>query len=137
MFYEIYCELCRKNGMTPSGAAGKIGFNRASVTMWKNTGKAPKQELLVRIADYFGVSTDYLLGKEENKPILSDKDRLDIARDLEALMQKLDSAQTLEFDGDPMSDEARESIRAAMKLGLEAAKLVNKQRFTPNKYRKG
>lgn len=64
MFYDIYCELCQKHGLTPSGAATKIGFNRASVTMWKNTGKAPKQDLLVRIADYFGVSVDYLLGKE-------------------------------------------------------------------------
>ena len=67
MFYEIYCELCQKHGLTPSGAATKIGFNRASVTMWKNTGKAPKQELLMRIAEYFNVSTDYLLGKEEQK----------------------------------------------------------------------
>jgi polyhydroxyalkanoate synthesis regulator protein len=30
--------------------------------MWKNTGKAPKQELLLKIADFFGVTTDYLLG---------------------------------------------------------------------------
>ena len=62
VFYEIYCGLCEKNGLTPSGAAAKIGFNRASVTVWKNTGKAPKQELLLKIADYFGVTTDYLLG---------------------------------------------------------------------------
>ena len=67
MFYDVYCELCQKNGLTPSGAAGKIGFNRASVTMWKNTGKAPKQELLMKIAAYFGVTTDYLLGKETEK----------------------------------------------------------------------
>lgn len=67
MFYDVYCELCRKNGLTPSGAAGKIGFNRASVTMWKNTGKAPKQDLLIKIADYFGVSTDFLLGNETEK----------------------------------------------------------------------
>jgi transcriptional regulator with XRE-family HTH domain len=67
MFYETYCELCQKHGLTPSGAAAKIGFNRASVTMWKNTGKAPKQELLMRIAEYFNVTTDYLLGKEEQK----------------------------------------------------------------------
>lgn len=67
MFYDVYCELCRKNGLTPSGAAGKIGFNRASVTMWKNTGKAPKQDLLIKIADFFGVSTDYLLGTETEK----------------------------------------------------------------------
>ena len=65
MFYDIYCELCQKKGLTPSGAAAKIGFNRASVTMWKNTGKAPKQDLLIRIAEYFGVSVDYLLGTEK------------------------------------------------------------------------
>ena len=67
MFYETYCELCAKNGLTPSGAAAKIGFNRASVTVWKNSGKAPKQELLMKIADYFNVTTDYLLGIEEQK----------------------------------------------------------------------
>lgn len=34
MFYDVYCALCEKNGLTPSGAASKIGFNRASVTVW-------------------------------------------------------------------------------------------------------
>ena len=42
MFYDVYCALCEKNGLTPSGAASKIGFNRASVTVWKNTGKCEK-----------------------------------------------------------------------------------------------
>ena len=35
-----------------------------------------------------------------------------------------------------MTDEARESILAAMKLGLEAAKLKNKEKYTPKKYKK-
>ena len=65
MFYDVYCALCAKNGLTPGGAAAKIGFNRASVTVWKNNGTAPKQELLVKIADFFQVSTDYLLGLEK------------------------------------------------------------------------
>ena len=64
MFYETFCRLCQIHSLTPSGAATKIGFNRASVTMWKNTGKAPKQELLLKIADFFGVTTDYLLGND-------------------------------------------------------------------------
>ena len=68
MFYDIYCALCEKNGLAPSGAASKIGFNRASVTVWKNTGKAPKQDLLLKIADFFGVTTDYLLTGEEKAP---------------------------------------------------------------------
>ena len=61
MFYEIYSQLCREHGLTPSGAAAKIGFNRASVTVWKKSGKAPKEDILLKIAAYFGVSADYLL----------------------------------------------------------------------------
>ena len=69
MFYDIYSELCKNNNLTPSGGAAKIGFNRASVTVWKNTGKPPKQELLLKIANYFNVTTDYLLtGETEKKP---------------------------------------------------------------------
>lgn len=64
MFYDIYRDLCLSRGLTPSGAAEKIGFNRASVTVWKNSGKAPKQELLLKIAAFFGVTTDYLLTGE-------------------------------------------------------------------------
>ena len=41
------------------------------------------------------------------------------------------------FDGDPMSDEARDSIMNAIALGLQAAKLKNKEKYTPKKYRKG
>lgn len=67
MFYDVFCALCVEKGLTPSGAAAKIGFNRASVTVWKNNGTAPKQELLVKIADFFQVSTDYLLGLEKEK----------------------------------------------------------------------
>ena len=66
MFYDVFCALCAENGLTPGGAAAKIGFNRASVTVWKNNGTAPKQELLVKIADFFRVSTDYLLGWKQN-----------------------------------------------------------------------
>ncbi len=51
-------------------------------------------------------------------------------------MAQLDAGGDLMFDGDPMSDEAKESIRAAMRLGLEAAKMKNKERFTPKQYRK-
>lgn len=67
MFYDVYKNLCEKHGLTLSGAATQIGFNRASVTVWKNTGKAPKQDLLLKIADFFNVTTDYLLGNEEQK----------------------------------------------------------------------
>ncbi|MBS5166362.1 MAG: helix-turn-helix transcriptional regulator [Butyricicoccus pullicaecorum] len=72
MFYDVYCALCAQKGLSPSGAATKIGFNRASVTMWKNTGKPPKPELLDKIAAFFNVTTDFLLEKEQKeKPLIN------------------------------------------------------------------
>ena len=69
-------------------------------------------------------------------PTLNKKDERDIARDLEAMMAELENGGDIMFDGDPMSPEARESIVAAVRLGLEAAKAKNKARFTPHKFRK-
>ena len=137
MFYEAFLELCKMRGVRPGRAADEIGINRGTVTSWKKAGYSPRAETLQKIADYFGVSVSYLLGMEtKTAPTLTEKDERDIARDLEGIMAQLDAGGDLMFDGDPMSDEARESIRAAMKLGLEAARLKNKERFTPKKYRK-
>lgn len=74
VFYDIFCELCKNNNLTPSGAANKIGFNRASVTVWKNSGKPPKSDLLNKIADFFEVSTDYLLGNIEKPSNQDDRE---------------------------------------------------------------
>ena len=130
--------LCKERGIPVSRLEKELGFANGYINQLRK-GVFPSNRL-VEIAEYFGVSVDYLVsGTEETKkaPALTDKDKRDSARDLELIMSALDSAGDLQFDGDPMSDEARESIRAAMKLGLEAAKVKNKERFTPRKYRKG
>lgn len=72
----------------------------------------------------------------QKKPALTEKDQRDIAKDLEAMMAQLDGSGDLMFDGNPISDEARASIRSALQVGLEIAKVKNKERFTPKKYRK-
>lgn len=137
MFFDTFDELCKKKGIKPKAAVIEIGLSNSIATKWKKTGATPQGETLNKIANYFGVSTDYLLGnKTEEAPALTKKDERDIARDLEAMMTDLDGNSTLMFDGNPLTEDARESIKAAMKLGLEAAKLKNKERFTPKKYRK-
>nr|DAS94266.1 MAG TPA: repressor protein [Caudoviricetes sp.] len=139
MFYDVYCALCEKNGLTPSGAASKIGFNRASVTVWKNTGKAPKQELLLKIADYFGVTTDYLLTGEETKkvPTLTPKDERDIERRLSEVLEELERGQDgLMFSGEAMDETTRELLAASLRNSMEIGKTLAKKKYTPKKYRK-
>lgn len=136
MFFDRFRQLCEEKGISIYKAAIEIGLNRAAANKWKS-GSIPNGQTLAKLADYFGVTNDYLLGKEpENAPTLTKKDERDIARNLEKIMADLENSGDLMFDGDPMSDEARDSIRSALKLGLEAAKLKNKETYTPKKYRK-
>lgn len=45
--------------------ADKLGVKKQSVSNWENDNIMPSVDMLERIADYFKVSTDYLLGREE------------------------------------------------------------------------
>lgn len=140
MFYDRFEELCNKKGVSPSKAAIDAKINKSTVTYWKNNPTSkPTGQVAEKLCSYFEITMSELYGdsiKEEKWPILTKKDEHDIARDLESIMAKLEGGGDMMFDGDPMTDEARESIMAAMKLGLQAAKVKNKERFTPKKYRK-
>lgn len=65
MFYDLYCELCKKKDVTPTRAALEIGLSKSTPTAWKKQGITPQAAQLQKIADYFGVSVDYLCGKKE------------------------------------------------------------------------
>lgn len=158
--YKRIESLCKERGINITQMCREADIPRGNLTDLKmGRTAALSTKSLGKISAYFSVSLDYLLGNvsdpffhldndrilqeinsyEDDAPAASSltaRDRRDIARDLERIMEALDTAGDLQFDGDPMSDEARESIKAAMKLGLEAAKVKNKERFTPRKYRK-
>lgn len=67
MFWKIFLELCEKNNIKPTAVVVKLNLSRGSVTHWK-AGKVPKTPALIKIADYFNVSVEYLLGKEDAIP---------------------------------------------------------------------
>ena len=67
MFFDIFYDLCKKKGVSCTKAAEDIGLSNSITTKWKKTGATPGGDTLNRIANYFGVSTDYLLGKETKK----------------------------------------------------------------------
>ena len=137
--YKTIDELLRQKGVSGARMSQDLGMSRSFMTeLRKGRAKSIKAETAQKIADYFGVTVEYLLGAHTaNDPSseLNARDRRDIARDLEAFIADMDKGDLM-FDGDPMGDEARESIIAAMKLGLEAAKSKNKARFDPNKNKK-
>ena len=66
MFFDRLKKLCDEKGISAYKACTDIGLNRAAVAKWKN-GSTPSGTTAAKLADYFGVTTDYLLGKENKK----------------------------------------------------------------------
>ena len=66
MFYNNYVNLCNINGLSPSAAAEAMGFKRSVVSRWSK-GTQPRQATLQKIADYFGVTVEYLSGDAEEQ----------------------------------------------------------------------
>ena len=63
--YEIFLKLLNEKGVTAYKVGKATGIAGSTFTDWKTGRSVPKQEKLQKIADYFGVSLDYLMtGKE-------------------------------------------------------------------------
>ncbi len=73
MFYDLFCDLCKKKGVSVTKATVEIGLSRTIGTKWKNTGATPNGETLNKIASYFDVPVGYLLGNDQKeKPVETD-----------------------------------------------------------------
>lgn len=70
MFFDTFYELCKKKGVSCKKAAEEIGLSNSITTKWKKTGATPGGETLDKVAAYFGVSADYLLGKGDKNEVL-------------------------------------------------------------------
>ena len=140
--YNLIESLCKEKGTNITAMCKAAKISRAPLTELKmGRSKTLSSATLSKIAAYFGVSVDYLLGNKE-KPApesrngLSIKEQKDMARKLEKMMDELEESGDLMFDGDPASEEAKESIRNALAMGLEYARKVNREKYNPYKNKK-
>lgn len=108
----------------------ELGLGNGTISRWRSS--SPNTDKLQKIADYFNVSMDYLLGRGIT---LNKRDQQDI-NEILASTEQLLKQDGLMFDGDPASPEAIESILSAMQIGMEMAKKKNKEKYTPKKYKK-
>lgn len=63
--YKIYCQLRDQKGVKDAEVARNTKIAPSVFSEWKKGKSNPKQDKLQRIADYFGVSIEYLMTGEE------------------------------------------------------------------------
>ncbi|ADZ83548.1 helix-turn-helix domain protein [Cellulosilyticum lentocellum DSM 5427] len=133
MLVEKIQELCRRNATTQSSLERELGFGKGTISKWDKS--SPSTDKLQKVADYFHVSIDYLLEREDKILKLNSRDEKDIAKSLEKIMSNLENGEALAYGGEVNEDD-KELYRVAIQGALEMVKLKNKERFTPKKYRK-
>ena len=81
MFKKIFTQLCNKAGESPTAVCLKVGLSNAAYSNWTDS-SVPRRATLEAIAEHFGVTIDFLLGKEtlESDSVLSDEEKAIINR---------------------------------------------------------
>jgi transcriptional regulator with XRE-family HTH domain len=114
-------ELAKKQGLSINLLEEKLGYSRNTIYNLKNS--KPSTERISEIADYFNVSTDYLLGRTDNPTIVKDTVTTPDGRvvDLSNLRERV-----VLFDGKPLSDDDVDKIAQIIKLSLGVSDIENK-----------
>lgn len=84
----------------------RLGFGKNSLYSWKK--KMPNSGNLEKVADYFGVSTDYLLGRNNTPEWATEKD----THDLEEFLEQNEGSMT--YGGEKLTEEDKEKLKIAM-----------------------
>lgn len=93
--------LREKTNKTQEETAKALGIKRSAYSHFENNRNNPDNETLVKMANYFNVSTDYLLGR--NTP---DSNDIDLDRAID---------ESRSFDGKPISDHDREVVKRILR----------------------
>lgn len=132
--------LCKEYGISMNKLEETLGFGKGYISKLGNS--TPNTTKIKKIADYFGVTVDYLMtGKDnlkEKAPELTAKDERDIAKDMENIRTKLlnGSDGPLSYDGEPIPKEDAELLLGQIELMMRRLKPINKEKYNPNKNKK-
>lgn len=66
MFWERFYYLCEIHKKKPTPVGREIGVSSGIISTWKKEGYCPSGEMLIKIADYFNCSIDYLVGRSDH-----------------------------------------------------------------------
>lgn len=69
-FQNVFKRLRISSGLTQTEFAEKIGISRSTIGMYETGAREPDFEILERIADFFNVDIDYLLGRTDKTALL-------------------------------------------------------------------
>ncbi len=118
--YERIESLRKSKGLSQGKLEKQLGFSNGSISKWKNS--TPKVERLQKLADFFGVSVEYLMtGKEDEQKEEDNTDLKQKYRELEELLRS-DSMKPVRYDGKPVNNDTIDLLLKQIEISLAMLK---------------
>ena len=108
--YEKIKELADKHGISLMKLEEDLGYSRN--TLYKLKSQKPNAERISEIADYFNVSTDYLLGRTDNPAIARSDEFAQVNGQIIDLRKA--ATNTMLFDGKPLNEDDIDFITSVL-----------------------
>jgi len=142
--YEVFEQLLQKHGVTSYKVAKEAGVTQTALSNWKAGRSTPTTKTLQKIADYFGVTVDYLISgkndssEESGETELTTRDERDIAKDLDRIMSEIKKGDDgpLYYNGVEIDDASINLLQNAIEYALRETKKENKVKYNPRKNQK-
>lgn len=123
--------LANENGMSLPDLEIAIGLGNGTISRWKNS--SPNTDKLVKVSDYFGVTVDYLLGRET-----SGKDIIDIDISIKKIIGTINNEERgpLLYNGYEIDDTSLELLKSTLELANHHMEILTKNKFSVSKDKK-
>lgn len=113
--FERIKQLADKQKISLKTLATNLGFSENYFYNMKNAKSSPSSDALLKVADYFHVSVDYLLGRDEIKTITEIVDLKKVISEKKPTSwddPRIDWNEWVSFDGEPISDDVKKILFA-------------------------
>lgn len=118
VFAERLRTLRKSRSKTQRDMADMLNIRRSTYGEYERGVILPPTDKIQTLADYFNVTVDYLIGKEEIKE--------DVSKQLNTLLTQLKGSKQLYFRGKKMNQEARNILIKSIESDLETAEVLNR-----------
>ena len=138
--YEQIRDIAKSKGYSVNRLEKELGFARSSINKFNKN--IPSVDKLQQIADFLGVTVDYLMtgetSAEKKEVTLTPRDERDIAKDLDRIMGEIKKGDNgpLYYNGVEISDASVGLLQNAIEYALRETKKENKVKYNPHKNKK-
>lgn len=121
MFSKNLRDLRKEKALSQKELGDAVGVSASAIGMYEQNRRKPNTKMICKFAEYFGVSSDSLLGSKSGV----------VGQDLnsieDALKAFLRSQKGLRFNGKPVTEDELKMIEEAITRGMRAIEKMQRQ----------